>query len=202
MFLYRILRSYCSCSKVLIQCRNGRRPTKICQKDSLIVIFCLLGKYIYIHTYIYKTSGIQKFEVQPILCSAPRILGQQKPNVSSHKKASCQMLEQLMAQMTEVAICLGQLSFCEAVPWRTTGRHQMAWGGCSGCPQGHGLLVGAGCSRFPGRYRPGEVGFKSQPLKTVQVNMNEFEAEGNNYCCEGTATARLSSHITSEYPNH
>lgn len=98
----------------------------------------------------------------------PKILGPKQPNASSCKKASCQMLEQLMAQMTEVAICFGQLSFSESVPRRTAGRRQMAPGGCSSCPRATGSWQGlGGCSRFPERHQPGEVGFKSEPWKSI-----------------------------------
>lgn len=83
----------------------------------------------------------------------PKILSPKQPNASSCKKASCQMLEQLMAQMTEVAICFGQLSFSEPVPRRTAGRRQMAPGGCSSCPRATGSWQGlGGYCRFPERY--------------------------------------------------
>lgn len=147
-----------------------------------------------------KNWDLSRFLLWP---TDPKILGPKQPNVSSYKKASCQMLEQLMAQMTEVAICFGQLSFSERVPRRTAGRRQMAAGGCSGCPRATGTRQGlGGCCRFPERYQPGEVGFKSEPLKSIQLNMNEFEARYNNYCCEGTAAAKLASRRTSKYPNH
>lgn len=178
--LQQNLRSCGSCSKILTQGRNGIRWAKICQRDSLTVIMllfalsslCCSSKSL---QAIWSTSDLYSGDVKNLDLSCfllwpmdPKILDPKQPNVSSHKKASCQMLEQLMAQMTEVAICFGQLSFRQPVPRRTSGRRQMAPGGCSGCPSATGSWQGLGrCSRFPQRYWPGKEGFKSEPSKPI-----------------------------------
>lgn len=72
-----------------------------------------------------------------------QILGPKQPNVSSHTKASCQMLQQLMAQVTEVTICFGQLSFSEQCP-KDGGQTPDGSGWVLWQLQGHRLLAGSG----------------------------------------------------------
>lgn len=70
-------------------------------------------------------------------------------------------------------------------------------------PQGHGLLAGSGgMQQIPRKISARGGGFKSEPLKSAQVNINGSEAEYNNYCCKGTTAAKLGSRRTSKYPNH